>query len=154
MYCLAGFCVDCMFRGPITTDPKKARRAFIILVLPNLMTTPLVVWAVILREWLILAIWAVAEAEVIAMMRNYYIVGWPGSRIESYRAPLRLRLSHLQQLVAGLTLVIATLLAWLVLGQGRNELILALIGLTVAVGLFRFVRLMRKEGRGKRHHKS
>jgi hypothetical protein len=140
-----------MFRQPITTDPKKARRAFMLLVPPALVTVPLAVWTIILRDWLLLAIWAVGEANLVAMVKNYYTVGWPGSRLDSHRALPRLRFSQAQGLLAGLVFIVGTLGAQLVLGPGRKELVLVLGGLLSAVWLFRFPRAMRREGwRGKK----
>jgi hypothetical protein len=138
-----------MFRQPITTDPKKARRGFVILLPGTVASIPLIVWAIILQEWMVVFLGLVGEANLLAMLKDYYTVGWPGSRLDSHA--LFPRLSQAQYILFGLVFIVGTLGVQLALDQGRKELILGLIGAVSAVWLFRFVRAMRKEGwRGKR----
>ena len=136
-----------MFREPLTTDPKKARRAFTALVPFAIMGAALVAWPVILRDWLLVFLCLVGEANLLATLRNYYTVGWPGSRLDRYtRFP---RVSEAQWLLAGLVFLIATVP--LLLHDAPKEVTIGLTGLVSAVWLFRFVRAIRKEGwRGKR----
>jgi hypothetical protein len=132
-----------MFRKLTTTDPKKARRAFLLLVIFASFGVAIAVFSAILREWLFLAIWLIAEADMIASATSHYTVGWPGSRVESYGKALS-RVSSAQRLLAGLVFLIATLLPLWILPE--NELILGLTGLVIAVWVFRLTRAVLKEG--------
>jgi len=138
-----------MFRELITTDPRKARRAFAILLPGTVASIPFIVWAVILREWMVVFLVLVGEVNLLAMLKDYYTVGWPGSRLDSQaRLP---RVSEAQYFLIGLVFIVGTLGVQLALGQGRKELILGLIGAVSAIWLFRFLRAIRREGwRGKK----
>ena len=86
----------------------------------------------------------VGEANLLATLRNYYTVGWPGSRLDSHA--LLPRISQAQYVLFGLVFIVGTLGVQLALGQGRKELILGLVGGVSAIWLFRLVRALRKEG--------
>ena len=140
-----------MFREPLTTDPKKARRVFIFLVPFTVVGIPLVAWPIILRDWLLTAICVVAVADMVSLVTKYYTVGWPGSRLDSYHGFPLTRFSPAQRLLAGLVLLTATSVALIVFEHARNEVLLAILALLPAVWLFRFLRAMRREGwRGKK----
>jgi len=132
-----------MFRKLTTTDPKKARQLFLLLVTAaSIVGVSIVVCAIILRNWLLLAIWLIAEADMVATAMRNYAVGWPGSRLDRYtRFP---RVSEAQWLLAGLVFLIATVP--LLLHDAPKEVTIGLTGLVSAVWLFRFVRVMQKEG--------
>jgi hypothetical protein len=140
-----------MFREPITADPKTARRVFILLVPSALAMIPLAAWSIILQNWLLVAICVFAEADITTTATRHYIVGWPGSWVDSYRGFLSIHVSEAQWLLAGLVFLVATLAPLLVLGQAQKQLVLGVIGLVSAVWLFRLMRAIRKEGwRGKK----
>jgi len=140
-----------MWRIPITTDPKRARRAFILLVVLALAMIPLAAGSIILEDWWLVAICVYAEADITTTAMRHYIVGWPGSRLDPCRQFLSIRISNAQWLLAGLVIVTATPVALVVIGHARNRALLAIFALVPVVWSFRFVRAMRKEGwRGKK----
>jgi len=112
---------------------------------------PIAAWSVILQDWFLVAFSVYAEADITATAIRYYTVGWPGSRFDSCRRFLSIRISNAQWLLAGLVFLIATLPPLLVHDHVQREVIVAVTGLVSAVWLFRFVRTMRREGwRGKK----
>jgi len=83
------------------------------------------------------------------MLKDYYTMGWPGSRLDSYVRFLRI--SQTQYILAGLVFIVGTLVTQLMLGQGRREVVQGFIVLVSVIWLFRFVCVMLKEGwRGKK----
>lgn len=135
-----------MFATAITTDPKTARRVFVLLVALALPIIAAAAWVIILRDWLFLPIWVAAAAGHIATAMKHYTVGWPGSWLDSYRRFPRVRLSEAQWILAGLVFVVGMTLPLIAFGQAQNNVLLGFVGLVYAVWLFRLLRVMRKEG--------
>lgn len=134
----------------ITTDPKTARRMFVLLAASALAIVATAAWAIIVRYWLVLPICVLAEAEMVATAMKHYTVGWPGSWLDSYRGFPRIRLSEAQWILADLVFVVMVV-ALIAFSQARNEVVVGLIGLVFAVWLFRLLRVIQKEGwRGKK----
>jgi uncharacterized membrane protein len=135
-----------MFRTAITTDPKTARRVFVLLVALVLAIVAITAWAIILRDWWLLAIGVIAAADMVATAMKHYTVGWPGSWLDSYRRLPRARLSETQWILAGLVFMVGMTLPLIAFGQAQNNVLLGFVGLVYAVWLFRLVRVIRKEG--------
>ena len=111
-----------------------------------LAVIPLTAWSIILEDWFILAFCVYGEADITTTAMKWYIVGWPGSRLDSSRRFLSIRISNAQWLLAGLVFLVATLPPLLVHDDVQKEVVVGVTGLLSAVWLFRFLRTMRKEG--------
>jgi hypothetical protein len=135
-----------MFRTAITTDPKVARRLVTWFAVSAPAMAALGVWVVILRDWYLLAVLVFVEADTVVYAMKLYVVGWPGSRLESYHGFPLARFSEAQRLLGGLVLVTAIPVSLIVIEHARNKAVLGVIALVPVVWLFRFVRAMQKEG--------
>ncbi len=139
----------------MTTDPKTARRVFVLLAVLILAMIAIGVWTVILRDWLFLALWAFCSVDMVGMATRHFSVGWPGSRLDCYRELPWIRLSKAQGIVAGLIFVAATAVALIAFAEGNRVALLAFVALLALVDALWLARTIRRKGwRRKKEGKS
>lgn len=113
---------------------------------------PLAAWSIILKDWFLVVVCVYGMGDGIITAPRWYAAGWPGSRLDSHRGLMSLRISNAQWLLTGLVFVTATLPLLLIQHDEHWQVIAAATGLISVVCVFRFVRAMRKEGwQGKEH---
>ncbi len=128
---------------------------FILSVVSTLGLAAVLGWAIADRDWVLVGYSILPGANIIGYGATHFPVGWPGSRFDSFRWPLPIRVSEAQHILAGLVFLIATLPPLLVLHHAQTGVVIGVTGLISAVWLFRFVRALRGEGwRGKTNRSS
>jgi len=137
-----------------TKQKERARRLFFLLLGLLLAGAAVTAWAAISGDWVLVALACIAGVNLLSMARQNYGVGWPGSRVGSCDRRLRIRLSKVQELVAGMALIGAAVAALALFSQGNIRALLAFAALAEGCWVARLLWTVFKERRGGREERT
>src|SRR4030042_2595041 len=101
-------------------DVSSARRRFFLQAVLLLAFAVALLWAVVLRDWWMMAMGAIALPLMIGRLVDAFKLAWPGSRLRSYSPFPRFRLSNAQGIVVGSALFIPMVALLAILDGGPH----------------------------------